>query len=266
MYSSTPFALPWMRGTFGAVAAVALLVLGTQSGAQTAPSRYWVISSGKPAQFEMALNQSIRDGYRVVWADAGALLAITERSASSPPSEYRVETELLKAVRDKKVPSGFRILAGSASGPFRALLERSAGDDRNRDYEEAFSIGGTGSLENDMLKRVAEGYRPLGISVNRGDYAIVLERDAGPAAPRAVSTAPTATESPKPYLVLATTLTRTLEKELATSASRGYRLLANRRSRDRALARAFRAGRHRLSGHLDRENRNLRIRTECCRR
>lgn len=222
-----------------ALFALAWLLTSTIADAQSPPaSRYRVISTSKISTLQAELAQAANDGYRVAASSRPApavKVLVLERSNNR--YEYFVSDALPQDVRDQKVPPGYRIVpqtvGSTANGPCAAILERSPGDSGRRDYRIEDAVY-PGNLQNDILNAAAEGYRVLVIGAAAG-FCAVLERE-----PRAASTsAPTAAvkdgakekkvnlsaaDYSRPYVLIATSKTSTLEKEIAEAVAHGYRL------------------------------------------
>ena len=145
--------------------------------------------------------------------------------------------------------------SSDGEGRFRALLEKIDGDDRVRDYR-LIKARTSGGLEKQIDPAFADGYGLVGVVAGGGDVGAVLERTSTP--PRRwtiVATAQSGTMQKElagkngyrivngsgdgeavyglveehgggDYLVLSTTKTETLEKELNGAVQNGYRVVA----------------------------------------
>ena len=198
-----------------------------------AASRYRVLSTNKISTLQAELAQAANEGYRVA-ASAGPAVVL-ERS--NDKYEYLISGALPQDVRDQKVPPGYRILPQTvgqiANGPCGAIFERSPGDSGRREYRFEDAVY-PGNLQKDILNAAVEGYRVLVIGAVAG-FCAVLEREPGAAG----TSAPVAgvkeagkeknanlgvADYSRPYVLMGTTKTSTLEKEMAEAVARGYRL------------------------------------------
>jgi hypothetical protein len=212
----------------------AWLLTPTIAWAQSpAASRYRVLSANKFSTLQAELAQAANEGYRVV-ANAGSAVVL-ERS--SDKYEYLISGALPQDVRDQKVPPGYRILPRTvgqiAGGPCGAIFERSPGDSVRREYRVENAVY-PGNLQKDILNATAEGYRVLVIGAVAG-FCAVLEREPGAAGTNAPAAGVKEAGKEKkanlgvadysrPYVLMATTKTSTLEKEMAEAVARGHRL------------------------------------------
>lgn len=204
-----------------------------------AASRYRVLFTRRISTLQAELAQAVNEGYRVV-ASARPTLAIRllvlERS--NEKHEYFISDTLTRDLRDQKVAPGYRLLpqtVGSTGNQAcaSAIFERSLGDSGRRDYRVASAVN-AGNLHRDILNAAAEGYRALAIGAT-GFFCAVLEREPGVASPSAPAADVKerskekqvdlrAPDYSRPSVLIATSKTTTLEKELAEAATHGYRL------------------------------------------
>ena len=206
---------------------------------------------------QKALDALTASSERILLADAGMGLLIAQK-AEAPRTYFYVE-DLERFITNKKIPAGFAFMphtfSGNEEGRLRALMEKTEGDERVRDYR--FLKGGNSSaLAKQIEPAFADGYGLVGVVAGGGDAAVVLERTSTP--PRrwtVVGAAQTGTmqkeltaasgfriangsgdgeavyglveaQSPTDYVVLSTMKSETLEKELNAAAEKGYRVVA----------------------------------------
>lgn len=228
-----------MRNVVALVAFAWLLAPSTVDTQSSATSRYRVISTNRLPTLQKELDQAAGDGYRVIASARPApALRVVVLERSKDKYEYFISDAAATAVRDQKVQPGFRILpqtVGSASNsPCGAVFERSGGDVVRRDYRVADAVY-PGNLQKDILEATAEGYRVLVAGAAAG-FCAVLEREhagsGGGAATTAVKDVSakekkvnlSVADYSRPYVLLATTRTSTLEKEMADAVAHGFRL------------------------------------------
>ena len=229
-----------MRRTIAFFASAWLLTATIAYAQSPTTSRYKVLSPDLVSTAELA--KAAKRGYRVAAvAQTTAGFLVLERWTDK--REYVVSDGLLKDIRERKVPPGYRILPQTVRviglgvagyGPCAGIWERSSGDRVGRDYrvEHALHLR---NLRRDILNAAAEGYHALVIRAGAAGYCAVLERGA-----QAVSTSASlanirdrsteknlslgAADDPRPYVLIATRETNTLQKELTEAVAHGYRL------------------------------------------
>ena len=161
---------------------------------------------------------------------------------SNDKREYFVTDGLLKDIRERKVPPGYRILPQTVRvgngvaghGPCTGIFERSSGDRGGRDYrvEHALHVR---NLRRDILNAAAEGYHALVIHAGAAGYCAVFTRGSEGVSPSASlanirdrSTEKNlslgAADDSRRYDLIATRETDTLQKELTEAVAHGYRL------------------------------------------
>lgn len=201
-------------------------------------SRYRVLTTNRMSTLQAELVQVASQGYRVAAAarPAPAVRALV-LEGSKEKLDYFISEVLALDVSTQKVEPGYRILprtVGSlGNGPCSAIFERSPNDSGRRDYRVEDAVY-PGNLQKDILNAASEGYRVLVIGAGAG-FCAVLEREPGAASPstpavdrknegkeKKVNLA--AADYSRPYVLIATTKTSTLEKEIADAAAHGFRL------------------------------------------
>jgi len=220
--------------------ASAWLLMATIAYAQSSTTSRYKLSTDRVSTAELA--KAAKRGYRVA-AVAQTTPGFLVLERSNDTREYVVSDGLLKDIRERKVPPGYRILPQTVRvigigvagyGPCAGIFERSSGDRGGRDYrvEHALLVR---NLRRDILNAAAEGYHALVIRAGAAGYCAVLERGA-----KTVGTSASlanirdrsteknlslgAADDSRPYDLIATRETNTLQKELTEAVSQGYRL------------------------------------------
>jgi hypothetical protein len=231
-----------------AVVTVASNIVVTQSD-----SPYRVLTNRGGIQ--KALDGLAASGERVLIADAGIGLVIAQKGE---PRTYLYVEDLERFITNKKVPAGFVFMpetfGSNGEGRLRALMEKVEGDEKVRDYRFLKSRNSS-ALSKQIEPAFADGYGLVGVVAGGGDAAVVVERTSipprrwmviGAAQSGTMEKELTATngfriasgagdgeavyglvEEPgaTDYLLLSTTKSETLEKELNAAAEKGYRVV-----------------------------------------
>ena len=185
-------------------------------------SRYKLLATDLVSTAELA--KAAKRGYRVAALARTPTFLVLERS--NDKREYIVTHGLLKDIRERKVPPGYRILPQTVRvignglagyGPCAGIFERSSGDRGGRDYrvEHALNVR---NLRRDILNAAAEGYHVLVIHAGAAGYCAVLTRGSEGVGQSA------AADDSRRYHLIATRETNTLQKELTEAVAHGYRL------------------------------------------
>lgn len=172
----------------------------------------------------------------MIAGDASLRVLILERADAR--HEYLVAEPVSVALERGEVPAGYRFLPQTL-GSGAAVFERAPGDERQRDYRATNTVF-TGNLQKDILQAAGDGYKVLSISGGVDGWLAMMERPAGGAARSAVP-GPEAKEGDRPkkeskvelgaadysrpFLVLATSKTGTIAKELQAAVSQGFRVV-----------------------------------------
>lgn len=174
--------------------------------------RYLVLDTVKIKTLQQELNQASAAGYRVKYGDASKKLLVLEKSTEK--YEYRVLDNLgddFKAV----VAQGFHAVPTTFSSDLgRAMImEKSAGVSDVRDYVLLSTVR-TGSLQKDLNQLAARGYELVAISTY-GAHNVLMEKRLSDSPP-----------APERYLLLATTRTSTMQREINDAVAKGYAVVA----------------------------------------
>lgn len=150
-------------------------------------------------------------GDDIVFARLDPGLLIAQPSVDPGPRAYLFVDDLPTFLAGKSLAPGYRLLPQSLSPggkPHCAIFEKREGDDRPREY--AFVKGSSpGDLEKKARQSLLAEFVPVAINTE-GDAIAVFERLA----------------EATPWKLLATTSTKTMEKELAAAALEGLHVVA----------------------------------------
>jgi hypothetical protein len=174
--------------------------------------RYLVLDTVRVKTLQQELNQAAAAGYRVAYGDASGQILVLEKTAEK--YEYLVvdnfggEFKTATAQAFHPVPTTFGSDLGQA-----IIMEKSTDATEVHDYVIHSTVR-TGSLQNDLNQSAAKGYELVAISTY-GKHNVLMEKR--------ISDFPT---DPKRYLLLATTRTSTMQKEINQAAANGYAVVA----------------------------------------
>jgi hypothetical protein len=210
---------------------VALVVLsrilgGSLAEAQTA-SRFRLIDSDSVTTSQLA--RVVREGYRVS-PDATVAPGFLILERTGEKREYLVSDTLLEDAARDRIPHGFRILPRSVrafayrrnrKSECAAILERSPGDRRRRDYRVEHSVQHR-TLRTDILKGVAEGFRPLVVAAGMSGFCTVMERESP--ANDVTNRTSAGARGKESFVLIGASRTAPLEREYQDAVADGYRL------------------------------------------
>jgi hypothetical protein len=174
--------------------------------------RYLVLGTIRVKTLQQELNQASAAGYRVAYGDASNKILVLEKSTEK--YEYRVldnlgdEFKAAVAQAFHLVPTTFGSDLGKA-----IIMEKSADDTIARDYVVHSTVR-TSSLQHDLNQSAANGYELVAISTY-GAHNVLMEKHLSEPPP-----------DPQRYLLLATTRTSTMQKEINQAAEAGYTIIA----------------------------------------
>lgn len=219
-----------MRFKYGWVLFIPLLIVASILAAQEKPSesrfnsnrRYVVLSTHRYSTLHKELKQAVAAGYRVTMGDAAYKILLLEKQPEGlPQGEFKV-VENLKRDLNSLAREGFRLIPATVDNRgFRlaGVVERTPNSQARFEYR-VFSPQRTSSLQKDVLEAAAQGYRPVAFSAT-GIHTVVVERPVGVPA----QAKPEAATGDGQYLLLATSRSSTLQKELNAAVKKGYRVL-----------------------------------------
>lgn len=174
--------------------------------------RYFVLSTIRVKTLQQELNQASAAGYRVAYGDASHNILVLEKTTEK--YEYRVLNNLgddFKAAVAQAfhvVPTTFSSDLGKA-----VIMEKSMGATDVSDYVLHSTVR-TGSLQNDLNQSAAKGYELVAISTYGANNVLMEKRS------------PDSLPAPARYLLLATTRTSTMQREINESVAKGYAVVA----------------------------------------
>ena len=190
---------------------------------------YKVVAARRDSTLIDELNQAGAGGFHVVPNGAltsrGEWIVVLEKASDGATFKYtgiKADDAGPKALQDgrkrgarivavfSKPPSEFGKAFGGNPPPLIILEEPQGGSTLTAEGPEyrVVSTKKTGTLEREVQKVAADGFRPIGA----GFMAVVLERDVGAA--------------PREYRVVATTRASTAQREVQELAATGYRIVA----------------------------------------
>lgn len=174
--------------------------------------RYFVLSTIRVKTLQQELNRASAAGYRVAYGDASHNILVLEKTVGM--YEYRVLNNLgddFKAA----VAQAFHVVPTTfSSRPGRAvIMEKAVGAADVSDYVLHSTVR-TGSLQNDLNQSAARGYELVAISTY-GANNVLMEKHS-----------PDSPPVPARYLLLATTRTSTMQREINESVAKGYAVVA----------------------------------------
>lgn len=121
------------------------------------------------------------------------------------------KTNTMQQELQEAADNGYRLVPGQGSWGPTAILERAVDPEPIEYYLLATSK--TGTLQNEMDDAATQGYR-LASVLGKGDEAVVV-----------MQRAPGQADPTHEYVVLGTKRAGTMEKELLTAATKGFRLV-----------------------------------------
>lgn len=176
--------------------------------------RYLVLDTFRAKTLQRELDQSSAAGYRVAYGDPSHNIVILEKT--SDKYEYRV----LQGLKDDfktAVADAFCAVPTSFSSDYmkaRALImEKPAGAAKVHDYLLLDTVR-TKTLQKELNEAAAKGYELAAIS-SYGANNVLMEKRS-----------PDAPSAPDRYLLLATTRSSTMQKEINEAIAKGYAVVA----------------------------------------
>ena len=207
-------------GVFTVSAALVLLVPMVARGEDeeqkaAVTGRYQILNTALVKTMQKELSAAVASGYRVISGDAGNNILLLEKDSTGKTHEYVYADRLVPMLEDGRV-KGYRILPatfGAGKNYLGAVLEKLQEGESQSEYHVVDTIQ-TGNFEKDLNEWGGKGYRLVALSGSLRNYGL-MERTAG-----APASGPT-----ELYVLLATSRTGTMEKELAEAVARGYRVV-----------------------------------------
>lgn len=194
-----------------------------------AAQRYMVLDTFKVSTMQKELDAAAVAGYRVV-TGVGRSFLILEKTSGAGRYEYMLPPPGEKALNEA-ANKGFRVL------PRTLGVRRDTGDlvmekepESTQKYEyRLLDTTRSSTMQREVEAAARQGYRVLGITKTdplgsgMGDRIVVMERVAGQS--EIVPTASAEVPAEPGFLLLQTTKTGTLQRELDDAAKRGYKVL-----------------------------------------
>jgi len=215
------FTLSCFAMTIFAVASLLALwpprVGGEDTTTKLATQRYLILDTHKFKTMQKELDEAASAGFRVISGNAGYNILALERDPEGKKHQYLVTGSLDQMAKDGKI-GGYRVLPFAFAGgkwmpTVGAVLEKLSPGEPQPEYQVLSTVR-TSTLAKKINEWAGEGFSLVAVSNTYGTYAL-MERGAG-----APASGPT-----DRYVLLATTLSSTMKKELADAVARGYRLI-----------------------------------------
>ena len=188
-----------------------------ETKAKASQERYLILDTRKFNTLQKELDDAARAGYRVISGNAGYTILALELDPAGRKHEYLVTGSVQEMV-DKGKLAGYRVLPFAFSGgrwaALGAVLEKLAPGEPEVEYQ-IVQTARTSTLIKEINEWAAKGFSLAAVSAVGLNYAL-MERVAG---------SPTSGPADR-YVLLATTLRGTMEKELADAVAKGNRLAA----------------------------------------
>ena len=179
--------------------------------------RYLILDTVRVSTMRKELSAAAAAGFRVVTGDSGNNTLLLEKDPEGKKHEYLFTDSLPHSV-EKGELKGYRVLAETfgigSSGPTRAVFEKLAEGEPQSEYHVLHTLY-TSNFEKDLNAWAAKGFRLLALSGSSGNDGLMERASGSPASGPADR-----------YVLLATSKTGTMEKELAQTVARGYRVVA----------------------------------------
>ncbi|HVO79690.1 MAG TPA: hypothetical protein VMT28_03105 [Terriglobales bacterium] len=176
--------------------------------------RYLVLDTVRTKTLQRELEEASATGYRVAYGDPSHNILILEKT----PEKYQYR--VLQGLKDEfkaAVAEGFCAVPATFSSDYmkaRALImERPAGASKVHDYVLLDTVR-TKTLQKELNEAAAKGYELAAMS-SYGANNILMEK-----------LSPEAPAAPDRYLLLATTRTSTMQKEINDAVAKGYAVAA----------------------------------------
>ena len=176
--------------------------------------RYIVLSTARTKTLRAELDSALAQGYGLVAGDPSGKILVLEKRAASDQRKYQVSDNIYQTIK-KNEYKGYRVLPWSFSdshGSWAAMLESLTEGEPQPEYKLASTVY-TRNLQKDITEASAGGYRAIAMAGLEGQGAL-LEKMPG------------ATTASASYELLATKKISTMEKEIAASAAKGFKVIA----------------------------------------
>jgi hypothetical protein len=187
-----------------------------QAKPATATGRYLILDTRQYKTMQKEIDEAAGAGFRVISGNAGYNILALERDPDGKKHQYLVTGSVHQMVKDGKI-GGYRALPFTFAGgkySLGAVLEKLSAGEPQPEYKVVWTAR-TSTLIKEMNEWAGKGFTLVALSSSGGNYALMERASGSPASGPADR-----------YVLLATTLTSTLEKELADAVASGHRLAA----------------------------------------
>jgi hypothetical protein len=188
-----------------------------ETKAKASQERYLILDTRKLTTLQKELDDAAKAGYRIISGNAGYTILALELDPEGRKHEYLV-TGSIQEMAEKGKLADYRVLPFAFSGGrwvgLGAVLEKLAPSEPQIEYQ-IVQTARTSTLIKEINEWAGKGFSLAAVSAIGLNYAL-MERAAG---------APASGPADR-YLLLATTLRGTMEKELADAVAKGNRLAA----------------------------------------
>ncbi len=178
--------------------------------------RYLILDTARVKTLQKELADAAAGGFRVVSGDAGYNILLLEKDTTAKKHEYLFTDALFRAVKEDQV-KGYRVLPfsfGAGRYSLGAVLEKLAEGETQAEYHVLDTMQ-TGNFQKDLNEWSGKGFRLVALSGADRNYGL-MERPSG---------APASGPADR-YVLLATSRTGTMQKEVVDTVARGYRIVA----------------------------------------
>jgi hypothetical protein len=178
--------------------------------------RYRILDTVRVKTMQKELADAATAGFRVVSGDAGYNILVLEKDTTGTKHEYLYTDSLFRTVKEGQV-KGYRVLPfsfGAGKYSLGAVLEKLTSGETQYEYHILNTMQ-TGNFQKDMNEWSGKGFHLVALSGAQRNYGLMEKAAAAPAS------GPT-----DRYILLATSQVATMEKELADTVARGYRVVA----------------------------------------
>lgn len=188
---------------------------GQDKKAKTGSQRYLILDTRQFKTMQKEIDEAAGAGYRLISGNAGHMILALEKDPEGKKRQYLVTGAIFQMAKEGKL-EGYRVLPFAFSGgrwnSLGAVLEKVPPGEKQSEYKVVWTAK-TSTFAKEIGECAEKGFSLVALSGVGGNFAL-MERAAG-----APETGPT-----DRYLILATTMKGTMEKELADAVARGYKL------------------------------------------
>jgi hypothetical protein len=183
--------------------------------AKTDAPRYMILDTRRFQTMQKEIDEAASAGYRLISGNAGHMILALEKDPDGKKRQYLVTGSIYQMAKEGKL-EGYRVLPFAFSGGrwnnLGAVLEKLSPGEKQSEYRVVWTAK-TSTFMKEIAEWAGKGFSLVAMSGVGGNFAL-MERAAG-----SPETGPA-----DRYVVLATTMKGTMEKELADAVARGYRL------------------------------------------